>query len=82
MTSVIDFEAVRHRVKLVRDSGSTTLYENRDGVDCPVCGSPFDEALTTRSRTYDVAPGSDAQLCIAREPDRLLLFIHARNACD
>lgn len=82
MTTVIDFEAVRHRVKLVRDSGDTTLYENRDGVDCPVCGEPFDDALTTRSRTYEVPPEVDSGLCVAREPDRLLLFNHARKGDD
>lgn len=82
MSSVIDFEAVRHRVKLVRDSGDAALYENRDGVDCPVCGDSFDDALETTARTREVGFDSSVRLCVARDPDRLLLFTHARDESD
>jgi len=77
VSSVIDFEDERHRVKLVRDSGETRLYENRGDVDCPVCGEAFDEGLVTVSDSRQVTPGSGVQLCIARGEDELYLFTHA-----
>ncbi|MFB6073216.1 MAG: flagella cluster protein [Halobacterium sp.] len=77
MSDVIDFEAVRHRVKLVRDSGSASLYENRDGVACPVCGDPFDEALATSARSRQVSSDGGVRLCVARGDDQLVLFTHA-----
>ena len=38
MGATVDFEAVRHRLKLLRDTGDTRLFENRGDVPCPVCG--------------------------------------------
>ncbi|MFC3476245.1 DUF7385 family protein [Halobacterium litoreum] len=77
MSTVIDFEAVRHRVKLVRDSGETKLYENRDGVACPVCDEPFDEGLVTECSSRQVTPGGGVRLCLARDDDQLFIFTHA-----
>jgi hypothetical protein len=46
-----DIHAVRHRMKLVRNAGTTELYENRDGVACPACEEPFDDLLVTEEPT-------------------------------
>lgn len=73
----LDFDSVRHRVKLVRDSGDTRLFENRDDVSCPVCGNAFDEALETSNSTRRLQPDSGIELCLARAPDRLFVFTHA-----
>lgn len=72
-----DFEAVRHRVKLLRDTGDERVFENRDGVACPVCGEPFAEALATSERTCQLSPGSSVDVCLVREPDRTIVFTHA-----
>lgn len=72
-----DFEAVRHRIKLRRDTGSERLFENRDGVPCPVCGEAFDEALASRARTRQLSPSEPVDVCLVREADRLLVFTHA-----
>ena len=73
--SGFDVHSVRHRVKLRRDTGETALYENRDGVACPVCGEPFDELLVTERRAHRFTP-EGAALCVAREDDRLLVCTH------
>lgn len=77
MSNRLDFESVRHRVKLVRDSGDERLFENRDGVTCPVCGDTFDEALASTSRTCQLTPGSGVDVCLVREDDRVVVLTHA-----
>jgi hypothetical protein len=76
MADRFDQHAVRHRMKLLRDTGETTLYENRDGVACPACGDPFDRLLLTErdAHSFDVAEGGT--LCVRRESERLLVSIH------
>jgi hypothetical protein len=73
----LDFEAIRHRVKLLRDSGTERVFENRDEVACPVCGVPFEEALASTSRTSQLTPGAGVDLCLVREDERLVIFTHA-----
>lgn len=73
----IDFEAVRHRVKLIEDTGDTRLFENRDGVPCPVCDEPFEEALATEERTRELQSMPDHRLCMVREDERVVVFTHA-----
>jgi hypothetical protein len=70
-----DEHAVRHRLKLVTDTGSSVLYENRDGVDCPVCGEPFDEFYATTDRE-SFRPDRPVGFCVAHADERLLLFTH------
>ena len=77
MAAGIDFGALRHRLKLLRDTGDTTLYENRDDVECPVCAEPFDEVLATAERTRTVSSDRGLQLCLVQEEDRLIIFTHA-----
>ncbi|MFB6270534.1 MAG: flagella cluster protein [Halobacterium sp.] len=72
----LDFESIRHRVKLLRDSGDERVFENRDDVACPVCGDAFAEALASSGRTCQLSP-SDVDLCLVREDDRVVVFTHA-----
>jgi len=76
----LDFESVRHRVKLVEDTGESRLFENRDGVQCPVCGDPFDEALESTGQTEQLHPRNGLSLCIANGESRLVLLTHASDS--
>ena len=71
-----DPHAVRHRLKLVRNTGATELYANRDGVTCPACGAAFDEALVTSERAHSFDPPAGVSFCFLREDDRATLFTH------
>ena len=79
MAAGIDLEALRHRLKLLRDTGDSALYENRGGIECPVCSEPFDEVLATAERTRSVPAERGMQLCLVRERERLILFTHTRE---
>lgn len=70
-----DEHAVRHRLKLVTDSSEAVLYENRDGVACPVCGDAFDEFYAT-SDAESFRPSRRVGFCVAHTDTRLLLFTH------
>jgi hypothetical protein len=70
-----DEHAVRHRLKLVADRGESVLYENRDGVPCPVCGEAFDEFFAT-SAGESFRPDRRVGFCVAHTDERLLLFTH------
>jgi hypothetical protein len=73
--TTFDEHAVRHRLKLVTDRGNAVLYENRDEVECPVCGDPFDEFYaTTDAESFH--PSQPVGFCVAHTDDRLLLFTH------
>ncbi|RDI72908.1 DUF7385 family protein [Halopelagius longus] len=75
MADRFDQHAVRHRMKLLRDTGETTLYENRDGVACPACGDPFDRLLLSErdAHSFDIDGGT---LCVRREEGRLVVAMH------
>ncbi|WP_449271465.1 DUF7385 family protein [Halobacterium bonnevillei] len=73
----LDFESIRHRVKLRRDTGEEQLYENRDDVSCPVCGTAFSEALATSERRCQLSPPAGVDICIVREEARTVVFTHA-----
>lgn len=77
MGGQVNLEAVRHRVKLLRDTGAEQVFENRDSVECPACGEAFTEALATTERTCQLSPGPSVDVCIVREPDRMIVFTHA-----
>lgn len=70
-----DEHAVRHRLKLRTDSGEAVLYENRDGVACPVCDDAFDEFYAT-SGAASFRPPTRISFCVAHGDGRLLLFTH------
>jgi hypothetical protein len=73
--TTFDEHAVRHRLKLVTDTGVSVLYENRDDVACPVCGDPFDEFYATRE-AQSFRPSRPVGFCVAHTDERLLVFTH------
>jgi len=77
MADRFDQHAVRHRMKLLREDGDVTLYENREGVQCPACGDPFTRLLLTERRTHSFGLGGSERLCVAREDDRLVVCTHS-----
>lgn len=77
MADGVDFDDVRHRVKLLQDTGETRIFENRDGVQCPVCGSAFDEALETTASTERLSPDRQLDVCLVRESTHVVVFTHA-----
>lgn len=72
----IDLHEVRHKLKLVENTGTRELYENREGATCPVCAEPFDEVLASEERTHRFDPPRRIGFCVVREDDRLLVFTH------
>ena len=71
-----DIHAVRHRMKLVKNTGTTELYENRDGVACPACAEPFDDLLVSDERSHSFDPPDGTRLCVVREDERMLVLTH------
>ncbi|MFC7128093.1 DUF7385 family protein [Haloferax chudinovii] len=76
MTAGFDIHEVRHRVKLLRDDGETTLVENRDGVACPACGDGFSQLLISDRNAHSFDVDADTRFCVRRDGDRLLVATH------
>lgn len=77
--TLFDIHAERHRLKLLKDTGHTTLVESRDEVACPVCEESFHRALLTErpGRSFDDVDGA---FCVGRDDERLYVFTHPGNA--
>jgi hypothetical protein len=73
----VDLHEIRSSLKLIRGSGESTLFENRGGAPCPVCGEVFDEVLETTERTRQFTPPHRIGFCLVNESDRVVLFTHA-----
>lgn len=71
-----DLHAERHRLKQLRDDGDTSLFENRDGVRCPVCGSSFDRVFSTTARGTSFHETDDSRFCLLRGTRELYVFGH------
>lgn len=76
MTS-IDLHDIRSKLKLIEDTGESSLFDNRGDVGCPVCGDVFDEVLETTESTRRLEPSERIDICIVNDKDRLHLFTHA-----
>lgn len=76
MGSTFDIHEHRHRMKQLRDTGSTKLFENRDAIDCPVCGTAFDRLFVTRKRGTTFPENDGSRFCILDEDDGIYLFRH------
>lgn len=63
-------------MKLLRDDGDVTLYENRDDVACPGCGDPFSRLLLTERRAHAFDVDDADRLCVVHEDERLLVCLH------
>ena len=76
MPDRFDQHAVRHRMKLLREEGDVTLYENRDGARCPACDEPFSRLLLTERRAHSFDPGGTSRVCVTHEDERLVVCTH------
>jgi len=70
-----DIHDYRHGLKLLRDDRETMVLANRDDLDCPACGEPFERLFVSekRTNTFD-DPGRP--FCLARTAEKLLLLTH------
>lgn len=76
MPERFDQHAVRHRMKLLRDEGDVTLYENREGVRCPACSDPFSRLLLTERRAHSFDLDQTDRVCVTHEDERLVVCTH------
>ena len=76
MADRFDQHAARHRMKLLRDDGEVTLYENREGVRCPACGAAFSRLLLTERRAHSFDLDGTGRVCVTHEGDRLVVCRH------
>ena len=66
----------RHELKQLRDSGATSLWENRGGVVCPVCDRAFEQLFVTHRAGTTVPENDGARFCLLRDDDAVQLFRH------
>ncbi|MDR9380096.1 MAG: flagella cluster protein [Natronomonas sp.] len=74
--TALDIHAERHRLKQLTDDGDGTLFENRDGVDCPACGAQFVRMFATTRRTVSFPENDGSRFCFVRSDETVQLFRH------
>lgn len=71
-----DVHEYRSVLKLLRqDDGSMTLA-NREELQCPSCGRPFDRLFVTEDTTVTFSSAPKGPICLARAPDCMLVLTH------
>ncbi|MFO8116428.1 MAG: flagella cluster protein [Halorubrum sp.] len=76
MTDTFEIHDHRHELKQLRDSGDTKLFENRDGLSCPVCGTAFRRLLMTANQAVQFPENDGSRFCILRQPTEIVVFRH------
>jgi len=71
-----DIHDHRHALKQLRDTGSTSLWENRKGLACPVCGAPFERLFATNEVKTQFPENDGKRFCLLREAESIQLFRH------
>lgn len=71
-----DIHDNRHALKQIRDTGSTSLWENKKSVPCPVCDAPFDRLFTTTEAATRFPENDGARFCLLRDGGSVFLFRH------
>ena len=66
----------RHELKQLRDSGATSLWENREGMACPVCDDVFSRLFVTRQARTTFPENDGVRFCLLRDGDAVYLFRH------
>ncbi|MDZ5811489.1 flagella cluster protein [Halorubrum sp. AD140] len=66
----------RHALKQLRDAGTTSLWENRKEIPCPVCDAPFTRLFTTREPRTTFPENDGARFCLLRDEGAIHLFRH------
>lgn len=66
----------REKLKLLERGREKAVYENREGVRCPVCDRVFDRVLATEERSRQFTPEERIEFCVLRDGHELFLFTH------
>ncbi|WP_049982832.1 hypothetical protein [Halorubrum sp. BV1] len=66
----------RHALKQLKDTGSTSLWENRNQIPCPVCDAPFNRLFSTSEAETRFPENDGARFCLLRDDDAIHLFRH------
>lgn len=66
----------RHALKQLKDTGTTSLWENRKDIECPVCDASFDRLFTTREDGTQFPENDGFRFCLLRDDDVIHLFRH------
>ncbi len=74
--SGFDVHDHRHALKQLRDTGETSLWENRKAITCPVCDEPFDRLFITRNPSARFSENDGSRFCLLRGNDEIQLFRH------
>jgi hypothetical protein len=75
MPDTFDVHDHRHRMKQLNKSSETELYENRDGVTCPVCADSFHRVFVLKGRGKQFPQNDGARFCLLNQ-DSVYLFRH------
>lgn len=73
---VFDVHEHRHELKLLHDTGTTSLWCARGSVRCPACNKPFARLFVTRSETTTIAQNDGSAFCLLHEEAAIKLFRH------
>lgn len=76
MPTTFDVHDVRHRLKQLSDDGDTKLFENRDGVECPVCGAPFERLFITRRPETSFPENDGSRFCLLNDSAEIHVLRH------
>jgi hypothetical protein len=71
-----DVHDYRDRLKLDTQDGSSMYLTNREGLECPACGRPFDRLFLSADDRVTFGNPPDAPFCLARTSEQLLLLTH------
>lgn len=71
-----DLHGARHGLKLLKDTGETTLLRNERGYACPACGKKFSGLYLSKRRENSFNPDSARRFCVLLEDDRFLMMTH------
>jgi hypothetical protein len=76
MTESFDLHETRHRLKQLTDDGDRKLFENRDGVECPACGTRFDRLFVARRKATSFPENDGSRFCLFRDSASIYVFRH------
>ena len=76
MRETFDMHEHRHKLKQLRDSGDTKLFENRGDVECPVCQTVFRRIFVTTNQAVQFPENDGSRFCVQRQSERLAVFRH------
>jgi hypothetical protein len=71
-----DIHENRHRLKQLTDNGETKLFENRDDLECPACGTRFDRLFVTRRAETSFPENDGSRFCLVRDSEQIYVFRH------